>query len=143
MSVREEIEEISEALASEARARGGRPRVLLVEDDKSLRRYLEVTLDRAGYQVVCAADGLEGMKLVLATTVDIVVTDAMMPQLSGHEFCRFLRNTEQLSHIPIVLLSGSLPQEGSAEQQLADAFLSKPVSADELKSCLERLLAAE
>ena len=70
-----------------------RARVLLVEDDNSLRRYVEVTLQRAGYEVLSAADGLEAMKLALTSHVDIVITDAMMPNLSGHELGRFLRNS--------------------------------------------------
>ncbi|MGH9969411.1 MAG: response regulator [Pyrinomonadaceae bacterium] len=116
--------------------RRGHARVLLVEDDNALRRYLQVALERAGYKVVSAADGLEGMKLALSSEVDIVITDAMMPKLSGHEFCRFLRDSQQLSHLPIVLLSGSQQKE----DELADAFLSKPVSIQELTNCLAELL---
>lgn len=119
------------------------PRVLLVEDDKALRRYLQVLLEQAGYEVIQAADGLEGMKLALASSVDIVVTDAMMPNLSGQEFCRFLRNSPSLSHIPIVILSGSEPQHGFTSRELADAFLSKPVSATEFIDCLKGLLGRE
>ena len=117
-----------------------RPRVLLVEDDKALRRYLEFTLVQAGYEVMPAADGLEGMKMALSSNVDIVVTDAMMPHLSGHEFCRFLRNSPHLSHIPIVMLSGSEPEQMGVNKELADVFLSKPMSAELLTSCLEELL---
>jgi DNA-binding response OmpR family regulator len=116
------------------------PRVLLVEDDKALRRYLEFTLVQAGYEVIPAADGLEGMKIALSSKVDIVVTDAMMPHLSGHEFCRFLRNSPPLSHLPIVMLSGSEPDQAGVNKELADVFLSKPMSAELLTSCLEELL---
>jgi len=115
-------------------------RVLLVEDDKALRRYLEFTLVQAGYEVLLAADGLEAMRVALSASVDIVVTDAMMPHLSGHEFCRFLRNSAHLSHIPIVMLSGSEPEQASVSKDLADVFLSKPMSAELLTSCLEELL---
>ena len=113
-----------------------------MEDDPALRRYLEVTLERAGYRVILAADGLEAMKKVLTSKVDIVITDAMMPNLSGHEFCRFLRSTPRLCHIPIVLLSALERREGCSEERLADAFLSKPVSAEELTECLARLVPA-
>jgi len=117
-----------------------RPRLLLVEDDKALRRYLEVTLERAGYEVVSAGDGLEAMKLALSTSVDLVITDAMMPNLSGHELCRFLRNSPKLSHIPIVLLSGLEKKDAGSESVLADAFLAKPVGAEKLTACVARLL---
>ena len=144
MPVHEEINDIAQADASTAfpypAGRVTPPRVLLVEDDKALRRYLEFTLVQAGYEVLLAADGLEGMKVALSSSVDIVVTDAMMPHLSGHEFCRFLRNSAHLSHIPIVMLSGSEPEQASVNKDLADVFLSKPMSAELLTSCLEELL---
>ena len=118
-----------------------RARVLLAEDDRALRRFLEVVLQRAGYQVVTAADGLEAMKIALSTEVDIVVTDAMMPNLSGHEFCRFLRNSQTLSHLPVILLSAWEEKETGPDAEQVDAFLSKPVSGDSLIECIESLLA--
>lgn len=140
MSTQEKIKEIPADSSSYSASFGSRPTVLLIEDDKALRRYLEFTLEQAGYEVIPAADGLEGMKIALSSSVDIVVTDAMMPHLSGHEFCRFLRNSPHLSHIPIVMLSGSDPSQSSASKQLADVFLSKPMSAEQLTSCVEELL---
>jgi DNA-binding response OmpR family regulator len=115
--------------------------VLLVEDDRSVRRYLEVTLLRSGYRVITAEDGLEAMKLALSSPVDVVVTDAVMPNLSGQELARFLRSNHKLSHLPIVLLTGQQNKEavGSGENVI-DAFLYKPVRAEELKSCLAGLL---
>src|SRR3954447_23808580 len=87
---------------------GSRPQkcVLLVEDDRSVRRYLEVTLQRAGYKVITAEDGLEGLKCALSTTVDVVLTDAVMPQMTGRELAQFLRNNPKLAKLPIVLLTG-------------------------------------
>ena len=118
-----------------------RTRVLLAEDDRALRRFLEVVLERAGYKVIPAADGLEAMKLALSTQIDIVVTDAMMPNLSGHEFCRFLRNSQTLSHLPVILLSALERKEPNQNVEQVDAFLSKPVSAESLVECIEQLLA--
>ncbi len=121
---------------------GGAPkRVLLAEDDRALRRYLEVVLQRAGYKVIPAADGLEAMKLALSTPIDIVVTDAMMPNLSGHEFCRFLRNSQTLSHLPVILLSALERKETNEDAGQVNAFLAKPVSAERLVECMENLLA--
>src|ERR1041384_59058 len=71
-------------------AASSQKRVLLVEDDRSVRRYLEVTLQRAGYDVITAGDGLEAMKLALASPVDIVLTDAVMPNMSGQELARVI-----------------------------------------------------
>ena len=117
-----------------------RATLLLAEDDRSLRRYLEVVLRRAGYEVLTAADGLEAMKALLSNRVDAVVTDALMPHLSGHELCRFVRNHPQLKSLPVVLLSGS-DSSARPEESGADVYLSKPVPAEELSASLARLLA--
>jgi CheY-like chemotaxis protein len=116
-------------------------RVLLVEDDRSVRRYLEVTLQRAGYEVITAGDGLEAMKLALGSPVDIVLTDAVMPHMSGQEFARFMRSTPKLAQIPIVLLTGQENKQAMAPaEELVDAFLNKPVKIEQLKTCLVELL---
>jgi len=116
-------------------------RVLLAEDDRALRRFLEVVLERAGYEVIPASDGLEAMKVALANRLDVVVTDAMMPNLSGHEFCRFLRNSPALRHLPIIMLSALERKDMSNDAEQADAFLAKPVSGETLIDCIEKLVA--
>ena len=133
------LSETNSAVPQAERVR--RTRVLLAEDDRALRRFLEVVLERAGYKVIPAADGLEAMKLALSTQIDIVVTDAMMPNLSGHEFCRFLRNSQTLSHLPVILLSALERKDPNQNVEQVDAFLSKPVSAETLVECIEKLLA--
>jgi CheY-like chemotaxis protein len=115
--------------------------VLLVEDDRSVRRYLEVTLQRSGYKVITAVDGLEAMKVALSSTIDVVVTDAVMPNLSGPELARFLRQNPKLDSIPIVLLTGQPNQQAAtAIDDSIDAVLVKPVAAEDLMGCLSRLL---
>ena len=132
--------EHSAARAAREEEPRARPTVLLAEDDRALRRYLEVVLRRAGYEVLAAADGLEAMKALLSTPVDAVVTDAVMPHLSGHELCRFLRDHPRLKGLPVVLLSGA-DSSARAEGAGADLYLSKPVPAQELAAHLARLLA--
>lgn len=122
-------------------ADSSQPCVLLVEDDRSVRRYLEVMLQRSGYKVITAGDGLEAMKLALASDIDAVVTDAIMPHLSGQQLARFLRGNPRCSHVPIVLLTGQDNKEAAnAPNDLIDAFLFKPVKAKELTNCLTKLL---
>jgi CheY-like chemotaxis protein len=122
-------------------SRAIRGTILVVEDDRSIRRYLEVILERKGYRVVVAADGLEAMKAALTYEVDAVVTDAIMPHLSGLELCRFLRNHPKLSRLPVVLLSGF--ESAAAAQETndrPDVYLAKPVQPDDLVNCLASLL---
>jgi DNA-binding response OmpR family regulator len=116
----------------------------LVEDDRSLRRFLEVTLQRAGYRVISAGDGLEAMKMAFSDAIDVVVTDAIMPHLSGQQLAAFIRNNPKLAKVPIILLTG---QENKATvtttDAAIDAFLYKPVKADELKNCIEDCLSKQ
>ena len=112
--------------------------ILLVEDDKVLRRYLEVLLRRAGYAVVTAADGLEAIKIASGSKPAAVVTDAVMPRLGGHELCRILRSLAEHARLPIILLSGEARADSASDQ--ADAHLVKPVRAEELIDCLKRLI---
>jgi twitching motility two-component system response regulator PilH len=113
--------------------------VLLVEDDPALRRYLEVVLQRAGYTVISAGDGLEGMRCLLTARVDVVVTDALMPNLDGYGLCRFVRSSQHLAHLPIILLSALDPKNSTDEAEQVNAFLAKPVSPDELIKTIHRL----
>jgi CheY-like chemotaxis protein len=118
--------------------------ILLVEDDAAVRRYLEIILRRAGYEVVSAANGLEAIKAALSAKIDAVVTDALMPHLSGHELCRYLRARPELSRLPILLLSGLEPNAADAPRQSehADAHLTKPVRPEVFTACLASLLDA-
>ncbi len=116
--------------------------ILLVEDDATLRRYLEITLRRAGFSVLAAADGLEALKLAYTSKVSAVVTDAVMPRLGGHELCRILRASEEHASLPLVLLTGVARDDSRpADCAHADAQLTKPVRAEELTACLKRLVA--
>jgi CheY-like chemotaxis protein len=119
---------------------GERGCVLLVEDDPALRRYLEVVLQRAGYAVLSAGDGLEAMKFLLTAQVDVVVTDALMPNLDGYELCRFVRNSDHLAHLPIILLSALDPRNTEDESEQVNAFLAKPVSPEDLLAILVDVL---
>lgn len=119
-----------------------KPTILLVEDDAAVRRYLEVILRRANYEVIAAGNGLEAIKAALTSKIDAVVTDALMPHLSGHELCRYLRARPELSRLPIMLLSGLEPNAAAPEtSEHADAHLTKPVRPEVFTDCLARLLA--
>jgi CheY-like chemotaxis protein len=126
--------------AAALHAQASEQTILLVEDDKVLRRYLEVLLRRAGYAVVTAADGLEAIKIAFSSNVAAVVTDAIMPRLGGHELCRILRSNRDRARLPIVMLSGETRDDSATDCAHADARLTKPVRADELVNCLKQLI---
>jgi DNA-binding response OmpR family regulator len=118
----------------------GVARVLLAEDDRAVRRYLQVILERAGYEVICAGDGLEAMKIALAEPIDAVITDAIMPHLTGQELCRFLRSYPTLATLPVILLSAFENNTAPAETEAANVCLVKPVNPEELTATLARLI---
>lgn len=98
------------------------PKILLAEDDSSVRRFIEIILQRAHYDVLTAEDGLSAMKIALENQVQAVISDAVMPNLSGYDLCRILRQNPNYQNVPFILLSGL---DKDAEQHQADAYLSK------------------
>lgn len=118
-------------------------KILLADDDASMRRFLEITLQRADYEVTSAEDGLAAMKIALSETFDAVVADAVMPNLTGHDLCRMLRQNPDFKKTPLIILSG-LEQEISAnvEQSCADVYLVKGTNLkEELINHLARSIA--
>lgn len=121
-------------------------RILVIDDDPSLRRTMRKVLERAGHDVVEAENGATGMSLVRDSPPDLVVTDLLMPEKEGIETIQEIR--AEFPKLPIVAVSGA----GSAEEggplldaQLfgAEATLSKPFSVEELTETVERVLSEQ
>jgi DNA-binding response OmpR family regulator len=84
-------------------------KILIVDDSRVLRIANERTLTRAGYEVITAADGEEGLRLALESKPDLVVLDMMLPKLSGQEVLRQMRMNPSSASTPVIVLT-SLPQ---------------------------------
>ena len=113
-------------------------KILLAEDDVSIRRFIEVILQRAGYEILTAEDGLEAMKLALSNEIDAVVADAMMPNLGGYDLCRMMRQNPQFAKIPFIILSGMDQEQFPNAESQADAYLLK---GNDLKNILTEKLS--
>lgn len=110
-------------------------KVLLAEDDSSMRRFIEITLQNAGFEVFAAEDGLTAMQIALETEIDALVADAIMPNMSGFDLCRMLGDRK----IPCIILSGL--NENNSESDLAYVFLTKDTNLkEELLAVLQKLL---
>ena len=110
-------------------------KVLLAEDDASMRRFIEVILQKADFEVLTAEDGLTAMQIALETEIDAVVADAIMPNMSGYDLCRMIRARK----IPCIILSGL--DENNSESDLADVFLTKDTNLKEqLLTALQKIL---
>lgn len=107
------------------------PRVLVVDDDRSLLRALSIGLTARGYDVVTARTGAEGVTQVSLTTPDVVVLDLGLPDLDGVEVCRRIR---QWSQVPVIVLSaaGSEERKVTALDAGADDYVTKPFGMEEL-----------
>lgn len=123
-------------------------RVLLVDDSKAQRKVLALSLMRWGYHVTEAGSGEEALALCRAEAFDIVISDWVMPGMSGLEFCRAFRALPRESYAYFILLT-SKSETGEVADGLdggADDFLTKPVAADELHARLragERILGMQ
>ena len=115
-------------------------RILVVEDDPAILRGLNETLKRESYEVLTAADGEAGYRLVREKNPDLVILDLMLPKLSGYEICRKMRSDGV--NTPILMLTAR-GDEGDRVLGLdlgADDYVSKPFSLRELMARVRALL---
>jgi DNA-binding response OmpR family regulator len=117
--------------------------VLCADDDEDILSLVALRLERAGFDVVTAADGDEALEQARARHPALAVLDVMMPKRTGYEVLAELRGDDALREMKVILLSARV-QEGDVEQGMdagADAYLAKPFKAQELVSKVEELLA--
>jgi len=117
-------------------------RVLIVDDDPNICKLLDFSLQHAGFSVLVAQDGDEGLALAREHGPDVAVLDIMMPSMHGYELCRRLRADPRTAQTKILFLTArSQPiDEQEALKAGADLFLSKPVIPDELVDHVQTLL---
>ncbi|MGB7395474.1 MAG: two-component regulator propeller domain-containing protein, partial [Pricia sp.] len=115
--------------------------LLLVEDNAELRSYLKDALKR-DYIITEAANGKEALALAGKLIPDIIVTDVVMPEMDGKEFCTRLRDDLKTSHIPVLMLSAKAMGDDLVEgiEAGADVYLSKPFEMKVLQSQLKQLI---
>jgi len=118
------------------------PRVLVVDDDAGVRRFLTTALGAAGFAVTATGAGAEGLRLAAARP-DLIVLDVELPDLSGREVCRQLKAAAETANIPVLMLSGVFTDVADRSQALedgSDAYLIKPVTSRELVAMARALL---
>lgn len=115
--------------------------VLIAEDNKAFRDYLAAEL-KTSYNIITCANGKVALEEAVKNVPDIIISDMMMPEMTGPEFCRALRNDISVSHIPVIMLTGRTSDEARYEgyEAGADAYLVKPFDINVLRIRIEKLL---
>ncbi len=118
-------------------------KILIVDDNRDLRGYLRRVLNQAGYSVISARNGAHGYTEAQEHRPDLIVTDLMMPQVSGLDLIAMIRQDQQLAGTPMILLTAKANEETRIEgtEMGADAYLAKPFNDRELLAEVRNLLA--
>ena len=116
--------------------------ILVVEDDIVMRDGVCEILELAGYTVNVASNGKEALELLEKVAPELIVSDIMMPKLTGYQLVEVLKAEDSTSHIPIILLTAKSTQEDkiSGLKAGADAYLVKPFNKEELLVRVENLI---
>ncbi|MEJ1931015.1 response regulator [Nostoc sp. NIES-2111] len=117
--------------------------ILVVDDNPDLRTYVSDILRRSGYQVYTARNGYEGFGKAQEISPNLIITDLMMPLVTGVEMIRMIRNEDKIKGTPIILLTAKVDEETRIEstENGADAYLAKPFNDRELLAEVRNLLA--
>jgi len=113
-------------------------KVLLIDDDASLRRVTEYSLHSAGFNVLSAADGKQGLASFRADCPDVVITDIQMPGMSGYEVLQKIKEERPETLVIVITAHTSVEKAVEAMKQGALDYLSKPFSRDELMLVVEK-----
>jgi two-component system alkaline phosphatase synthesis response regulator PhoP len=118
------------------------PTVLIVDDNQQNLELLQAYLDGFQCQTLSAYDGPEALKIIRNNPPDLILLDIMMPQMSGFEVCRRIKNDPKTADIPVIMVT-ALNEPGDIEKSIdsgADDFLSKPVNKWELMTRVKTML---
>ena len=120
--------------------------VMIVDDSLTVRKILEVSLKRAGVEVLAYTDGIKALEALTSGTLpnlpDVIILDIMMPKLNGFALARLLRSKPQLRHIPIIMLTSRDGMLSQLRGRMAGAteYLTKPFKTQEVIEIVSRYL---
>ncbi len=119
-------------------------KILVIEDDPNALRLVEYKLGQEGYQVITAADGLEGLKKAREEHPDLIILDIMLPGLDGYEVCQRLRQEPKTIKLPILMLSAKARgiDKATGLKVGADDYLTKPADPAMVVAKVKTLLAS-
>jgi len=116
--------------------------VLLVEDEKSIVTLIKYNLEKEGFKVFCAETGEDALKIIKEKTLDVVILDWMLPDVSGIEVCRQIKKDKKLKNVPVLILTA----KGEPDDKIkglevgADDYVTKPFNNKELLLRIKSLI---
>jgi len=115
--------------------------ILIIEDNAEVRDFIRICL-QTDHSVSEAPNGKAGWDCAVNDLPDLIITDVMMPEMNGNEFCQRLKNDVRTSHIPVIMLTAktSIDQQLEGLESGADVYLTKPFSVKVLQSYVKNLL---
>ena len=114
-------------------------RILLVEDDRFLRKAAETTLKQQGYTVITAADGEEALRVARSAPPDLILLDVIMPKLNGFQVLDALKKDPTTAHVPVIILS-NLGQDRDVQQAMEAGATAYFIKADlSLQALVQRV----
>jgi CheY-like chemotaxis protein len=121
------------------------PTVLLVEDNEDNRNIYRIILEHAGYRVVEAEDGEEGIRLARELGPDLILMDISIPKIDGWEATRILKADERTRSIPVIALTAHamVSDRARAQEVGCDGYLAKPVEPRRVMEEVQRLLGSK
>ena len=119
-----------------------RPLVLVADDDPDILLLITLTLERDGYEVVAAKDGVSALKAAVERVPHLALIDLMMPGLDGYEVTRRMRRDQATRDVPIVIVTAAAEESQAAKalEAGADAYMKKPFSPRDLLSTTASLI---
>ncbi|MGJ7041414.1 CheY-like chemotaxis protein [Shinella sp. BE166] len=115
--------------------------IVVAEDEFLLADMLVSFLEDAGHEALAAPNGLAALEVIRSKSVDLIVTDYMMPAMTGLELAQAIRDSCEMKALPIVLVSGAQASIGRAHPGLFDAVLDKPYQLGAMLNIIEELLS--
>ncbi|MCU0555783.1 MAG: response regulator [Desulfobacterales bacterium] len=122
-------------------------RILVVDDEPDFAAIVQGNLEKEGFEVDVAYDGVQGLAKIKANPPDAVVLDVMMPEKDGYQVCRELKRDKELCDIPVILLTAVASHVSSTRYSHADGmsteaddYIPKPASAEEITESIKSLL---
>ncbi len=114
-------------------------KILVIEDDKPVREGIIILLEKKGFNAIAAKDGEEGLSLISEIIPDLIISDVMMPGISGFTLKKFLEENERLSSIPFIFLSAKadIKDVRKGMELGADDYIIKPFNANDLLKAIE------